>query len=109
MCLSEKHIFIVSPNDYFFNLHLDSMVNQAGLNVRDFVVIFISSEINLDIVNEFPGLKCISYKNVKVEDFIEAKTITSMSLNINNANYVSKIIKASPDILSKYFVYLTDD
>lgn len=106
--LKDKNVYIINESDKFFYLQVDALIHKVGLSVYDICAIFISKDKSRKMIG-YPGVEYINSQHVDMSQLIEAKTITTMSLNSFNSEYISSLIKFNANFLDKLYVFLTDD
>ncbi|MUI52492.1 hypothetical protein [Aliivibrio fischeri] len=108
MIFFNKHVYIIPEVDNFFYLHVDALINKAGIDSESFCAIFVSDDKN-KTVNGYPGVEYINSQLVDFSELQSAKTITSLSLNSLNSEFISNLIKFDESVIDKFYIYITDD
>jgi len=111
MSLKNKHIFIITDIDKFFYLQANALIEKSKIKASSLCAIVIkgSGEDNFEKVKKVKGVEYIRYDEKIIDDIIQAKTITSMSLSSYNSWLINKLIKTDESILDKYYIFITDD
>lgn len=105
---NNKNVYIIPESDHFFFLHIDALVTRGGIDPTDFCAVFISND-NERVIDGYPGVEYFNSNLVDFDDLKHAKTITSLSLSNHNATFIRELIDSSPEVIDKYYIYLTDD
>ncbi|RYU42407.1 hypothetical protein ERW49_17925 [Aliivibrio finisterrensis] len=105
MSIKNKNVIIGSADQIFVTLYVDMLVNKCGC-LKDGICI-VSTDGMFDTY-KLNGVDIISFDSISIEEFIECKTITAISLSHYNSYPLAKIINAN-DVLDKLYIHLTDD
>ncbi|OEE09042.1 hypothetical protein [Aliivibrio fischeri] len=108
MSFFNKHIYIIPEVDRFFYLHVDALINKAGIAPESFCAIFITDDKN-KTVNGYPGVEYINSQLIDFNELQSAKTITSLSLNSFNSAFIAELINFNESVVDKFYIFITDD
>lgn len=111
MNFQNKHVFIIGDIDSFFYLHIDALIEKAGISPDLFcaIVLNYSEKDNFDTLIKKDDVSYFKYSDSLLPKITQAKSITTMSLFSLNSNVVNKIINTKNDVIDKLFIFITDD
>ena len=109
--MKNKHVFVIGDNDKFFFLQADALINKVGVEESNIcaVVLRYSSNDTFDELKKVRGVSYIKFNDALLSDFVNAKTVTVMSLLRKNSGVVRSIIEYDRTILSRLYIFITDD
>jgi hypothetical protein len=108
MNYSNKHIFIISDRDIFFNLYADALVQKCNIDPGRIIAIVYKSGLKESLLRHH-NFQYINYENDLFKKINDVSTITTISLNSTIAPIVKEIFEESPDLRKKLSVLITDD
>ncbi|MDH5888513.1 hypothetical protein [Vibrio splendidus] len=108
--LSFKHVFFVSRSEYFAPLFLDSIIYKVGVPPASICVVRYGVDSGKSKnIQELEGVTYLDSESVDKSVFINAVTITYLSLSSFNSKYIRWLLELSPKIKDKAYMLLTDD
>ncbi len=108
MKFSNKHVFIISDRDIFFNLFADALVQKCNVSPNDIIAIIYNFGGNSSLVKH-PQFNYIEYEKVVIKEVSSALTITSISLNSKSAEIIKGISENCNDLWNRFHIFITDD
>ena len=105
---SEKHIFFCREIDTFINLFVDSLIFKLSLNKDDILIIIIPTK-DRHPFNRALDVDYIEYKHEYIDDFVDAKSLSFISLNNVNSIIINELIQTSKNVVKKLYILITDD
>jgi hypothetical protein len=108
MKFSNKHVFIISDRDIFFNLFADALVQKCNVSSNDIIAIVYNFGGNSSLVKN-PQFNYIEYKKEVIKELSSALTITSISLNSKSAEIVKAISEYYNNFWNSFYILITDD
>ena len=103
-----KHVFIISDRDIFFNLYADALVQKCNVNPNDIIAIIYNFGGNSSQIKH-AQFNYIEYEKEVIKELSSALTITSISLNSKSAEIVKAISDFCNSFWNRFFVLITDD
>ncbi|MEZ8195319.1 hypothetical protein [Vibrio cortegadensis] len=105
-----KHVFIIAAKDNFFYLNADALINKAGVDPNKMVVlVFGASKTDLDMMRKVDGVTYDIVNEQNIAALMEAKTITFMSVNAQNSQYINAALELDRNMVDKVHIFVTDD
>ncbi|EGR7968860.1 hypothetical protein I8B06_004012 [Vibrio vulnificus] len=105
----DKHVFFVNIEDNFIYLNVDALIYRAGVEPSNIVIVFFGKSDGFYKVRKIVGVEYFLFDDINIKDVIFSKTITFISINANNASYISKIIDIDACVCDKTYILITDD
>lgn len=105
-----KHVFVIAAKDNFFYLNADALINKAGVDPNKMaVLVFGASKTDVDMMMKVDGVTYDTVNEQNIAALIEAKTITFMSVNAQNSQYINNVLELDSNMVDKVHIFVTDD
>jgi hypothetical protein len=108
MIFKDKHVFLISSSDIFFNLYADALVKKCNINPNQILIVVFKSDGIQKLVKQHQ-FQYIEYDKKIAKELSLACTITSISLISRTAEVIKEIHNDCMNFWQKYHLLITDD
>ena len=107
--MAGKHVFFISDVDKFFLLFAESLISKLSVDPAAIVAVVYESGANNPEINRLSGVEYLDYNKSDIKQYLEAESLTFMSLLSWNSHIAEELILDDPNVLEKLFIFITDD
>lgn len=107
--LTGKHVLFISNVDKFFLLYADALLSKVGVVADELVAVVYDSGRASRSQARIPGVHYLDFDPCHLAHYIDAKSLTFMSLLSWNSGIARSLIEHDERVLDRLYVFITDD